>query len=72
MHNIIYGDFNHDLLKISSETRISNFYDVVSTLTLVPTITKPTRIEAEFYSIHDKILISHPDSTGRESSFLAH
>ena len=57
---IICGDFNYDLLKISSETRVSNFYDVVSTLTLVPTITKPTRIQAESYSILDNILISDP------------
>ena len=57
---IICGDFNYDLLKISSDTRTSNFYDTVSTLTLVPTITKPTRIEGESYSILDNILISHP------------
>ena len=47
-------------MEISSETRTLNFYDTVSTLTLVPTITKPTRIEGESYSIPDNILISHP------------
>ena len=67
---IICGDFNYDLLKISSETRVSNFYDVVSTLTLVPTITKPTSIEAESYSVQNNILISDPvDFTCRNLDF---
>ena len=57
---IICGDFNLDLLKIQTINNVSDFYDNVNTLSLVPTITKPTRVSTNCHSLIDNILVSKP------------
>ena len=56
---IIGGDFNLDLLKYDSDNKVSSFYDGMSSLYLIPTISKPTRITDSSASIIDNFLISN-------------
>ena len=57
---IICGDLNLDLLKIQSINNVSDFYENLNTLSLVPTISKPTRVSNNSYSLIYNILVSKP------------
>ena len=48
-HCVLMGDFNINLLNIHSNGAIQSFFDIMSTESFLPLITKPTRIMiAEF------------------------
>ena len=51
----LIGDFNADLLKIDTETDISNYFDLITSYLLVPHITLPTRITETTKSLIDNI-----------------
>ena len=56
---LICGDFNLDLLKISDDLHSNTFYNTVNSLSLIPTIMKPTRITDFSYSLIDNILTNY-------------
>ena len=66
---LICGDFNLDLLKMDSDPTISNFMDTIHTFGLVHTISKPTRIIENTFSLIDNIFISN--SSQYSSSILS-
>ena len=59
----IAGDFNFDLLKISSHQETSDFFDSMMSCYLLPTITLPTRINSRNNTVIDNIFTNqyHPD-----------
>ena len=56
---LICGDFNLDLLKMDSDPTVSNFMDTMHTFGLIHTISKPTRITENTFSLIDNIFISN-------------
>ena len=57
------GDFNFDLLKVSSHSETSEFFDLMMSNLILPTITIPTKINRESNTIIDNIFTNyiHPD-----------
>ena len=55
---IICGDFNLDLLKLQTDDNITDFYDIIYTLFVIPTIIRPTRLIDNSQSLIDNIFIS--------------
>ena len=51
----LLGDFNLDLLKIDDESKIDDFYNIISSNFLVPHITIPTRITSTSKTLIDNI-----------------
>ena len=51
----ITGDFNFDLLKMSTHTATSNFYNKTTSNLLVPLITLPTKINNKNNTLIDNI-----------------
>ena len=49
------GDFNLDLLKVNEDRNVTKFIDTLSTLTLLPTIVKPTRVTETSFTLIDNI-----------------
>ena len=60
---IIAGDFNIDLFNLDSNPRSVDFITLMSANSLIPMITKPTRITEETCSLIDNIFISKPCMT---------
>ena len=60
----ITGDFNFDLLKITTHTATSNFYNKVTSNLLVPLITLPTKINNKNNTLIDNIFTNqfNPDT----------
>ena len=54
-HIILMGDFNIDLLKVESDTKISDFLEQVYATSLKPNITAPTRINTRSKTLIDNI-----------------
>ena len=54
------SDFNFDLLKYEQNNIILNFINSLSSISLIPVITKPTRITDQTATLIDNIFISHP------------
>ena len=59
---IICGDFNFDLLKLESCNISLDFFNAINTCSLIPTITKPTRVNESSASLLDNILVKNPIS----------
>ena len=59
---IISGDFNFNLLKCEENGITMNFMNSLSSLSLVPVITKPTRITEESATLIDNIFTSNPNN----------
>ena len=57
---LICGDFNLNLLRVQSDDNIAHFYDIINTLSLIPTITKPTKLTDNSQTLIDNIFISKP------------
>ena len=57
---IINGDFNFDLLKCEENGHTMNFINSLSSLSLIPVITKPTRITDKTATLIDNIFVSNP------------
>ena len=57
----IMGDFNMDLLKVESDDKISEYYDILNSHLFVPHITLPTRITSTSKSLIDNIFSNDPD-----------
>ena len=51
----LLGDFNLDLLQIDDESKIDDFYNIISSNFLVPHITIPTRITSTSKTLIDNI-----------------
>ena len=56
---IILGDFNLCMTKINEDPAIASFYHTMNTLSLIPTISKPTRITGSSCSLIDNIFVSN-------------
>ena len=57
----ICGDFNLDLLKINENRYVSRFYDILSSMALLPSIVKPTRCTNESQTLIDNIFTNRLD-----------
>ena len=57
----ICGDLNLDLLKINEDRHVSMFYDILSSMALLPTIVKPTRCTSESQTLIDNIFTNRLD-----------
>ena len=65
IHNneiVVCGDFNFDLLKTESCSISLDFLNSIRSCSLIPTITKPTRITESTASLLDNILVKDPSS----------
>ena len=51
----ICGDFNIDLLSINENRYVSTFYDILTSMALLPTIVRPTRCTKESQTLIDNI-----------------
>jgi len=56
------GDFNYDLLVCDSDTDSRFFLNSMSTLSLVPLISRPTRITDNSATLIDNILLANPSN----------
>ena len=64
-HCFLMGDFNINLLNIHSNGAIQSFFDIMSTDSFLPLITKPTRIRDTSATLIDNIftnVLPHPNS----------
>ena len=59
----IAGDFNFDLLKMSTHTATSNFYNKATSYLLVPLITLPTKINNKNNTLIDNIFTTLKEET---------
>jgi len=59
---VITGDFNIDLLKITSKPNIANFFETLCGLNLLPKITCPTRFDGNSHSLIDNIFVNYNES----------
>ena len=57
---LLCGDFNIDLFKLDSDSNVSNFLNSCRSLSLLPLISKPTRIVDNSATLIDNILMSNP------------
>ena len=55
----VCGDFNVDLLRSEEEARASSFYSSMAALSLIPTISKPTRITDTSCTLIDNIFTTN-------------
>ena len=60
---VICGDFNFDIFKFDSVSKITTVYDTTSAYLLNPLITKPTRITNRSPALIDNVFYSKPYST---------
>ena len=60
VHCVLCGDFNADLFKYSEDSNIAMFYDNIHSHSLIPVITKPTRITNSSFSLIDNIFTTSP------------
>ena len=59
---IITGDFNFDLLKYDKDNNVMKFLNSLTSQSLIPTISKPTRINDKSASLIDNIFMSNPSN----------
>ena len=57
---IISGDFNYDLLNYANDLHTQTFLDTLASYSLIPLITKPTRITDTSATLLDNIFVSSP------------
>ena len=55
------GDFNMDLLKVESDDKISEYYDILTSHLFVPHVTLPTRITSRSKTLIDNIFSNDPN-----------
>ena len=67
---IISGDFNIDLLKLSTHPDISKYFDLLLENSLFPVISKPTRISHSSTTLIDDILVKDLNSNSKSGIFL--
>ena len=66
----LLGDFNIDLLKIETDLKICNFYNILTSNLFVPHITLPTRITSHSKTLIDNIFSNDPNfSQGVSGNF---
>ena len=56
---LVCGDFNHCMMRVNEDQSVSSFYHSMQSLSLIPTITKPTRITDTTSSLLDNILVTN-------------
>ena len=56
------GDFNLDMLKINEDTNSENFYHAMNSYSLIPIISKPSRITDTSYTLIDQFFVSKLDN----------
>lgn len=67
------GDFNIDLLKINANLPIpGTFFDLLLSNSLLPKITRPTRITSDSATLIDNIFTTFSPSTNLESAIPSH
>ena len=64
------GDFNFDLLKVSSHSETSDFFDLMMSNLLLPTITIPTKINRDSSTIIDNIFTNHIHPDMKSGNFM--
>ncbi len=52
---IILGDFNYNLLETSSNSKVQEFFDLLTSNEFIPKITAPTKINRESCNLYDHI-----------------
>ena len=63
----LLGDFNLDLLKIDDDTKIEDFYNIISSNLLAPHITIPTRVTLTSKTLIDNIFSNNFDFSSLKS-----
>ena len=58
---LLVGDFNIDLLKLNSNNKFQEFYDTLSVLDLLPSITLPSRLSKRHATLIDNIYCKSPN-----------
>ena len=58
---LLVGDFNIDLLKLNSNNKFQEFYDTLSVLDLLPSITLPSRLSKRHATLMDNIYCKSPN-----------
>ena len=56
----VTGDFNFDALKLEQDNEVQLFSNTMSTFSILPLISKPTRIAEDTMSLLDNILLGNP------------
>ena len=59
---IFCGDFNLDMLKINDDANSQSFYHAMNTYSLIPIISKPSRITDTSFTLIDNFFVSKLDS----------
>ena len=54
---IILGDFNYNLLETTTNSKVQEFFDLLTTNEFIPKITVPTKINRESCNLYDHIFI---------------
>ncbi|XP_033116597.1 uncharacterized protein LOC117116632, partial [Anneissia japonica] len=54
-HLILMGDFNIDLLKVDQNSKVNEFIDLCTSFSVLPLITKPTRVENSSATLIDNM-----------------
>ena len=67
---IISGDFNIDLLKLSTNADTSKYFDLLLENSLFPVISKPNPISHSSATLIDHILVKHLNSNSKSGIFL--
>jgi len=67
---IISGDFNIDLLKVSTHADTTRYFDLLLENSLFPVISKPTRISHSSATLIDHILVKDLNSNSKSGIFL--
>ena len=57
---ILCGDFNYNILDLENSNSVINFLTLTNTFSMIPLITKPTRITDESATLIDNIFIRNP------------
>ena len=67
---ILMGDFNIDLLKAESDTKISDFLELIYATSLIPHITSPTRLNTRSKTLIDNIFSTATDENLHTGNIL--
>ena len=68
---MVFGDFNMNLLNISIDNSSASFFNLMSTFSLIPTITKPTRINVQRKTLIHNIFTSMPNNVSSGNLFCS-
>ena len=58
---VFCGDFNLDMLRINEDTNSENFYNAMNSFSLVPIISRPSRVTDTSFTLIDNFFVSKLD-----------